>query len=189
MKTLYLAAALAMLAMPAFAQTGASTAKNAAAGTAAQEATPQQFVTKAGIGGMFEIEASKLAASKSKNPDIQEFARMMIEDHSKADRELKALVGQGAAGQQVKIPAKLDDQHARKLEQLQAAAGSDFDASYKQMQVDAHREAVALFSSYAKTGDNPELKRWAAATLPTLQQHFVHVQGLQTGQRTGDLRQ
>jgi putative membrane protein len=189
MKILYLTAALAVLAVPAFAQTGATTAKNAAGGTAAQEVDAQQFVTKAGVGGMFEIETSKLATAQSKNPQVLEFARMMIEDHSKAERELKELVGKGIAGQDVTMPAKLDQQHARKLEQLQAAAGSDFDVSYKQMQLDGHREAVALFSAYAQTGDNPELKRWAGATLPTLQKHFQHVQRLQTNQRTGGLQQ
>jgi putative membrane protein len=41
------------------------------------------------------------------------------------------------------------------------------------MQVQAHEEAVALFAEYAKTGDNSDLKSWAARTLPHLREHLA----------------
>ena len=46
-----------------------------------------------------------------------------------------------------------------------AKSGKDFDQSYDQMQVKAHQDAVALFESYAKGGDDRELKKWAVKTL------------------------
>jgi putative membrane protein len=187
MKTLYLTAALALMAAPAIAQNKPVTPADAAACTAAMEVSSQEFVTKAGLGNLFEIESSKIAAEKSKSVDVQQFARMMMDDHGKAADELKAMADGPTS--QFKLPAKLDDAHSRKLEQLRAAAGSALDMSYKQMQLDAHREAVALFSSYAKTGDNAELKNWAGKTLPTLQKHFQHAQDLNVAQRTGGLQQ
>ncbi len=33
-------------------------------------------------------------------------------------------------------------------------------------------DAVALFEAYAKSGDDPELKSWAAKTLPHLKEHL-----------------
>jgi putative membrane protein len=188
MKALYLTAALALVAVPAFAQTKPATPSDAAVGTAAMEVNAQQFVTKAGVGNIFEVETSKLATEKSQSRDVKQFAQMMIEDHAKAGSELKALVGKGNTAQ-LKVPAKLDGPHAQKLEQLQTASGSEFDQSYRQMQLEAHREAVALFSSYAQTGDNAELKQWAGKTLPTLQKHFQEVQDLQLSTRTGELQQ
>jgi putative membrane protein len=188
MKALYLTAALALVAAPAFAQTKPATPSDAAAGTAAMEVSARQFVAKAAVGNLFEVETSKLATAKSQSPDVKKFAQMMIEDHTKAGSELKALVGKGDTGQ-LAVPTKLDRPHAQKLEQLEAAAGSEFDQSYKQMQLEAHREAVALFSSYAQTGDNAELKQWAGKTLPTLQKHFQEVQDLQISTRTGGLQQ
>lgn len=56
---------LAGIAAPAFAATSA-----------------QEFVTKAALSDKFEIASSKLAVSKSGNPDIQAFARQMVTDHS-----------------------------------------------------------------------------------------------------------
>ena len=39
------------------------------------------------------------------------------------------------------------------------------------MQRNAHADAVALFESYAKDGDNAELKTFAQETVPTLKMH------------------
>jgi len=46
---------------------------------------------------------------------------------------------------------------------------------YVKMQQDAHKEAVALFSKYAKNGANAALKSFAQHTLPTLQEHQKHI--------------
>ena len=44
------------------------------------------------------------------------------------------------------------------LDELKAKNGKDFDASYDQIQLKAHQDAVALFEAYAKGGENAELK-------------------------------
>ena len=58
------------------------------------------------------------------------------------------------------------------LDDLKAKSGKDFDQSYDQAQVKDHKDAVALFEAYAKSGDDPELKNWAAKTLPHLKEHL-----------------
>lgn len=45
--------------------------------------------------------------------------------------------------------------------------------AYDHMQLQAHEEAVALFEQYARDGDNPDLKAWAAKTLPHLKEHLA----------------
>ena len=64
------------------------------------------------------------------------------------------------------------------LDDLKARSGKDLDQSYDQIQVKAHQDAVALFEDYAKDGDNADLKKWAAATLPHLKQHLKMAQKL-----------
>ncbi len=61
----------------------------------------------------------------------------------------------------------------KKLEELKAKTGSDFKRAYDQMQLAAHEEAVTLFGDYAMTGENPDLKAWAAQTLPHLRDHLA----------------
>ena len=71
--------------------------------------------------------------------------------------------GEGAAA------TGLDAEHQKKLDELKAKSGKEFDRA---MQLQAHEEAVALFSDYARNGDNPDVKAWAAKTLPHLREHL-----------------
>jgi len=130
--------------------------------------TPQDFVTKATIANMFEIEEAKVAVKTAKNPDVKKFAQQMITDHTKAGTEMKAVV---AKVQGVTAPTALDDAHQSKLDDLKKKTGDDFDQDYVSDQKGAHGDAVSLFKNYADNGTDPDLKAFAAKTLPTLQAH------------------
>jgi putative membrane protein len=70
------------------------------------------------------------------------------------------------------LPTAMDAEHQKKLDELRALNGQEFDVAYDKAQLQGHKDAVALFESYAKNGDNPDLKKWAAKTLPHLKQHL-----------------
>ena len=180
MKALYLTAAIAVFAAPALVQS------TSPATAAMSEVSTPQFVKTVAVSDMFEIQSSRLAAEKSKNANVQEFAAMMIKDHTKTSNELKSLMK--PANAQKALPSQLDEKHTQMLSQLKSASGANFDRSYKQMQVQAHEDAVNLFQSYSQQGDNAELRAWAGKTLPALQQHLQHAQNLPITQQTGDLR-
>ena len=130
----------------------------------------QDFVNKVAISDMFEIQASQLALSKEADADTKPFAEKMVQDHQKTSSELKGL----AEGSMVKLtlPTSLDSEHQNMLNELDAKSGKDFDQTYDQIQVKAHREAVALFEAFSKSGEDSELKKWAATTLPHLKEHL-----------------
>ena len=69
-------------------------------------------------------------------------------------------------------------EHEQILDALKGKGRKDFDSSYDQIQVKAHEDAVALFDAYAKGGEDPELKKWAAKTLPHLKEHLSMAQKL-----------
>jgi putative membrane protein len=94
----------------------------------------------------------------------------MVKDHQKTTARTEELVDSGKV--QAKLPTALDSDHQKMLDELKAKTGKEFDQSYDQIQVKAHQDAVALFEAYAKDGDNPDLKKWAA-TLPHLKQHLT----------------
>lgn len=73
----------------------------------------------------------------------------------------------------------LDAEHQQMMQQLQNARGTEFDRLFMQMQVQAHQKAVDMFTGYSQNGDNAELKRWAAQTLPDLQRHLQQAQQIQ----------
>jgi putative membrane protein len=169
---------LTILAAPAFAQDSSSAVSSFP--STAQEIEPaapvdaQTFVTMATVSNLFEIQSSQLALANASKDEIKAFAQHMIDDHSKAGEELKAVATQEG----LTVPTALDQPSADKLAQLQALTGEQFDLLYVQMQTGAHAEAVALFSGYANGGDNEALKAFAAKTLPTLQQHYQEVLAL-----------
>ena len=163
MKTaLSLAAACGLLATVAFAQSAPPSA--------------QEFVNKVAISDMFEIQSSQLALTKQADADTKPFAAKMVMDHQKTSIELKSLIDSGKV--KGSLPTALDAQHQKMLDDLKAKSGKDFDQSYDQFQVKAHQDAVALFEAYSRGGDNPDLKSWAAQTLPHLKEHLSMAQQL-----------
>jgi putative membrane protein len=141
---------------------------------AQQAVSGQDFVATVASSDMFEIKSSQMALKASASADVKSFAQQMINDHTKASKKLKT----AAAGEKIKVPVKADDKHQAMLAALEGKKGADFDRAYMEEQTKAHDEAVALFSSYAETGDEPKLKAFAADTLPKLKTHQEHAKKL-----------
>lgn len=147
----------------------------AATSTAAFAApTAQEFVTKASVAGMFEVETSNVALTHSSDADVKAFAKQMVTDHTAAGNTLKTI----AAKEGLKPATALDSNHQEKLDELKTASKDDFNDTYISLQEDAHDDAVSLFGDYAKNGDNAALKQFAAKTLPTLEKHKAHIEKL-----------
>lgn len=130
-------------------------------------ATAETFVTNAAIGGMYEVEAGRIAAQRSTNPRIKALGEMMVTDHSKAGDELKAV----ARAANLMVPTALDQRHQGLIDNLRGATDQDFDRVYLQQQEAAHNETAALLETWGRTGDNDALKAWAAKTLPVVRAH------------------
>ncbi len=170
---LYAAIGALLLAQPALAQSmGEKTGLNKMTGVAPKT---EDFVKEAALSDMFEIQSSKLAQEKGSNKD-KAFAAKMIQDHSQTTDELKSLVSGGKVNAQ--LPADLDSSHKSKLDKLNGLSGKDFSKRYDSDQVSGHKDAVSLFRRYAKGGDNPDLKAFAAKYLPHIQEHLKMAQDL-----------
>jgi putative membrane protein len=130
----------------------------------------EEFVKKVAISDMMEIQSSELALSRQPDADTKPFAERMVKDHQQTSKELKGLVESGKV--KATLPTALDAEHQKKLDELKSKSGKEFDRAYDQMQRQAHEEAVALFEQYSQNGDNPDLKSWAAKTLPHLKEHL-----------------
>jgi putative membrane protein len=130
-------------------------------------ATVESFVTNAAIGGLYEVEAGRIAAQRSQNPRIRALGEAMVTDHTKAGDELKPI----AATLNLRIPTTLDERHQGLIDNLRGATNQDFDRVYLQQQEAAHNETALLLNAYGEIGDNAALKAWAAKTLPVVEGH------------------
>ena len=133
-------------------------------------ATPD-FVKVATSSNAFEIRSGELARDKASSEDVKAFAAGMIADHTKAGRELLAALGQSAP------PAgdPLSPRHAAMIALLEGARDADFERLYIDMQAGAHMEAVSLFRTFSKSGDDVEVVAFAKAALPVLERHETHI--------------
>jgi putative membrane protein len=177
MKTLSLLAACLLLATPAFAQPSTTKAVNTAAGGTV---STREFVQQVAMSDMYEIQSSQLAAERG-DAATKTFANQMIADHQKTSSELKSMAQSGGSAGMPAPPAALDQKHQKMVDKLKGLSGTQLSKQYQADQVAAHKEAVALFDRYARSGDNAELKAWAAKTLPTLQQHLQMAQNMGKG--------
>jgi predicted outer membrane protein len=171
-----LLASTAFMPAVALAQTPQATPRPAATQAGAQVPAAADFVNRAAISNVFEVQSSQLAQQKAQNDRVRQFAQSMVQDHTAAGDKLKSAT-QGIQG--VTVPTSLDQPRQQMVQTLQSASGPGFDRDYVQMQITAHRDAVSLFDQYAQNGDNQQLKQFAQQTLPALREHLHSVEQIQ----------
>ncbi len=129
----------------------------------------KSFVQKAAVAGMFEVQSSQLAQDKATSSDVKDFAGMMVTDHSKANDELKAIAGSKG----LDVPASLDAKHQAMLDSLKEKSGKDFDSAYLKDMDKGHSAANALFKKEAASGEDADIKSFAAKTDETIEHHIA----------------
>jgi putative membrane protein len=130
----------------------------------------QEFVTRAAKDA--EVTLATLAQKKASTAKARELASQLRTDHERANAELMEIARR--KGISVDI-APTDDQR-QAASKLTDATGADFDRRYTDEMVQDHQKAVRLFEDYSNTGNDPDLKAFAAKVLPTLRHHLEMAQ-------------
>jgi len=135
----------------------------------AADSYDQKFLAKAADSGSTEIAASKVAQTKGSTPEVKAFAESMVTDHTKVADELKQL----AAAKKITVSDEPSKSHQAEITKLNGLEGKKFDEEYaKKIGVDAHKDAVKLFTDASKKATDPDVKAFAAKTLPALEHHL-----------------
>jgi putative membrane protein len=133
----------------------------------------RDFLSKAAAGGLYEVEAGKLAEEKAKDQGLKSYGAMLVKDHGAANEELKAL----ATGKGVQLPASLPADKKKRLDSI--ARAKNFDKEFvEEVGLDDHRKDIALFEKASKDADDADVKAFAAKTLPVLKTHRTHAEDL-----------
>jgi putative membrane protein len=141
-------------------------------GAQAQAVPTPAFRQAASSSGMFEIESGRIALQRSRLPVVRRFAATTVNDHT-----MTTMAMNGGSPPVVAGPTT-SPRHAMMLQQPASAPAPAFNHLYEQMQRQAHREALGLFTAYAMNGDDPSHVRFAQTTLPHLQQPIGMAQRL-----------
>ena len=143
--------------------------------TAKLSGQDKSFLKDAAEGGNAEVSGSQVALSQSSSADVKSFAQMMVDDHDKAGTELKGLAEQKG----VKVSDTPSTLKKAEIKMLSERKGSSFDQHYADsIGVKAHEDTIKLFQKEVDKGTDPDVKAWAAKTLPALQHHLEAAQAL-----------
>lgn len=126
------------------------------------------FATKAAQGGIAEVQTAQLAQQRSSNQDVKNFAQRMIDDHTKANDELKSIAEKDG----LTLPTAMDAKQQATYDRLSKLNGAQFDRQYITDEIADHRNDINEFQHEASSGSNPQVKDWAQKTLPTLREHL-----------------
>jgi putative membrane protein len=132
------------------------------------------FYKKAAEGGIAEVAAGNLAQQKGNSQAVKDFGAMMVKDHSAANDKLQVL----AASKSISLPTSASIGEMATKAKLDVLSGDTFDKSYIKSQIKDHRGAIALFNKEIASGQDPDAKAFASATLPTLRMHLKKVDAL-----------
>jgi putative membrane protein len=122
----------------------------------------RNFLQEAAKSGMKEVAISQAVLGRLTNQAAQQFAQMMVTDHSAANTELKTL----AAQKGVALTATTD-----RYTEKWADNKRNLDKDYVEEMEDDHKDAIDLFEKAAKSED-PDIAAFARKTLPKLQEHL-----------------
>jgi putative membrane protein len=151
-------------------ETSTSTSK----GQGQLDAADRAFVKKAAQGGLAEVELGKLATEKASSDEVKKFGQRMVDDHSKANDQLKQVADKVG----VTLPDKLDPKDQATKDRLSKLNGEPFDAAYMRDMVKDHTKDVAEFRHESQSAKNDDVKNFAAQTLPTLQEHLQQAKSI-----------
>ena len=135
---------------------------------AAKTGSDERFVKEAATGGMAEVELGKLATDKASSGDVKKFGQRMVDDHGKANEELKTL----AQNKNITLPTALDAKAKATVDRLSKLNGEAFDRAYMQEMLKDHRKDVNAFRTESTSGKDADVKAFASKTLPTLEEHL-----------------
>lgn len=164
-------------AVLALAVSGGALAQAASGADAKLSHQDSSFLKDAAEAGNAEVEGSKLALQQATSADVKTFAQTMVDDHTKAGAELKALADQKG----VKVSDKPSMLKSGEIKLLSKRKDTSFDKHYADsIGVKAHEDTVKLFQKEVDKGTDADVKAWASKTLPTLQHHLQMAQELKS---------
>jgi putative membrane protein len=158
-------AGLAALAAGAAPPSGSATST---AKTSVKLMSDSDFAKAAAEGGVAEIKFGELAEDKASNKSVKDLGQRMVDDHTRADDNLK----NAASQENIYLPAQMNPKDQAAYARLSQLSGTAFDRAYARDMVRDHEADIAEFRREANGGKDTLIKGFAAKTLPTLEDHL-----------------
>jgi putative membrane protein len=132
-----------------------------------------------------DIDAGKLAQSKSKNKDVKEFAQLMVTDHTGVNKAASDLVKKlNVTPEESDTSKALKQGGAKMLTKLKGLEGKEFDKAYIDNEVAYHQTVLgALDKTLIPSAKNDELKNLLVKVRPAFVAHLEHAKQMQSSMK------
>lgn len=127
-----------------------------------------KFAAAAAEGNQMEVDLGNLAVQRSTDPQIQQFGREMVRDHSQAADQLKAIAAKTGAT----LPDNANSKEQKEIDRLKSLSGKPFDQEYMALMVRDHKGDLKEFDRASHSVDNLDLRAFAAKTASVIQGHL-----------------
>lgn len=117
-----------------------------------------------------EIEIGKLAQTKSSNPEVKKFGKMLVDEHTKSASEVSAL----AKAKNFTLPTSLTEDGKEEYKKLDEKSGLDFDKKFADMMIDGHEKAIDKLKKATEDAKDQDVKLWASNNIAPLTAHLEH---------------
>lgn len=134
----------------------------------------KKFSKEAAEGGMMEVQLGKIAMKNSETQAIKDFGKMMVDDHTKINNDLKDL----AAKKMVDLPSLVSDSQQKEIDKLTKETGKTFDKDYVSMMIKDHKDDINAFKKAEDKISDGDYKNFIANALPTLQKHLDAIEAI-----------
>lgn len=133
------------------------------------------FVAKVSQGGMFEVDAGKLAETRGSTQDVRDFATAEVHDHMLVGAKLKAI----SSSEGVTFASTPNAEFAGKMATLKGLSGPAFDEAYMSDMAALHDADGAAFLQESTNGGSPAYRAFGAETHRIVQRHIGAIHGTQ----------
>lgn len=152
------------------------------AGQDAARSSATPAVSDAQIAGIvvaanaIDVEAGRLALTRSQNAEVRRFAQLMITDHEAVNASAAALVQRlGVTPAESEVKAGLQASAAETHARLSALDGAAFDRAYLDNEIAYHQAVIdAVDAVLIPSAQNAELKAALVGARPAFQAHLEH---------------
>jgi putative membrane protein len=137
-----------------------------------------QIATIALTAHQLDVERGKMAEKKSKNEEVQLFARQMVDDHTLGQNEVLALAKKlGVKPEESAVTKGLKDGAKETAAKLAKLKGAAFDSAYIDAEIAYHQAVIdAVNKVLLPSVKNAEVKQALENTGPTLLGHLKHAE-------------
>jgi putative membrane protein len=137
------------------------------------------------VANSVDIDAGKLAVSKSKSNEVKSFAQTMVTDHSGVNQMASDLVKKlGVTPEDSDTSKSLKDGGATTLARLKGLNGKAFDQAYVDNEVAYHQAVLdALDKTLIPNAKNAELKALLVKVRPAFVAHLGHAKNIQASMK------